>query len=339
MLTVLFIVAAVVYMLLVVISSITPVVPSLTIFELQRRTDAGDKTAELNMRRYQLAQDVSSLIKLASSLLLVALVVLLVAALGWFVGTVLAIVAGLSYSSLSRLPFVREFAAKWYKKYEVSVLHFVGRHQKIIWWLRSVAPAVTDAQLHSVEELEHLISTAGPVLSDSQKKLLLGSLAFDTRLVREVMTPRSMIESIKKSEILGPLVLDGLHKSGHSRFPVVTTDIDHVVGTLFLRDVLKVDTTRKHTATVETAMDKHVYYIHEDQTLGHALNAFLKTHHHLFIVVNEFRETVGILSLEDTIEALLGKKIVDEFDNHDDLRAVAARTAAMHRSNASARDV
>ena len=120
---------------------------------------------------------------------------------------------------------------------------------------------------------------------------------------------------------------------------MVASDIDHIVGTLYLRDVLKIDTSRKHTATVETAMDKHVYYIHEDQTLVHALNAFLKTHHHLFIVINEFRETVGILSLEDTMEALLGRKIVDEFDDHDDLRAVAARKAKAHRSTATEQDV
>ena len=66
-----------------------------------------------------------------------------------------------------------------------------------------------------------------------------------------------------------------------------------------------------------------VFYIHELQTLDHALAAFIKTHHHLFVVINEYRETVGILSLEDVTEALIGRKIVDEFDAHDDLRKVA----------------
>ena len=72
-------------------------------------------------------------------------------------------------------------------------------------------------------------------------------------------------------------------------------------------------------------MEKRVFYIREDQTLQHALNAFIRTHHHLFVVVNEYRETVGVLSLEDVMEALLGHEIVDEFDAHDDLRKVAER--------------
>ena len=53
------------------------------------------------------------------------------------------------------------------------------------------------------------------------------------------------------------------------------------------------------------------------------LAAFLKTQHHLFIVVNEFRETVGLLSLEDVIEALLGQKIIDEYDVYGDIRKAA----------------
>ena len=137
--------------------------------------------------------------------------------------------------------------------------------------------------------------------------------------------------------MLGPLVLDDLHRTGHSRFPVIDEDIDHIVGVLYLRDVLTLDGTKKHTAKVETAMSKKVYYIRQDQTLPQALTAFLKTHHHLFIVINEYRETVGIITLEDTVEALLGKRIIDEFDAHDDMRAVAERNArSPHAPNRSA---
>lgn len=68
-----------------------------------------------------------------------------------------------------------------------------------------------------------------------------------------------------------------------------------------------------------------VFYIHGQKSLTRALHGFLKTRHHLFVVVNEYRETVGLLSLEDVIEALIGATIVDEFDAFDDLRAVAER--------------
>jgi CBS domain containing-hemolysin-like protein len=170
-------------------------------------------------------------------------------------------------------------------------------------------------------------------------KLIIASLSFEARQVREIMTPKSVIETIKKGEILGPLVLDDLHKTGHSRFPVIDGDIDHIVGILHIKDVLTLDTSKKHTSKVESAMNKHVHYIRDDHTLDQALSAFLSTHSHLFVVINEFRETVGILTLEDTLEALLGRSIIDEFDAHDDMRAVAARKAKHGSLNHSSESV
>jgi CBS domain containing-hemolysin-like protein len=151
------------------------------------------------------------------------------------------------------------------------------------------------------------------------------------------MTPRGVIDSISKNELLGPLVLDDLHRTGHSRFPVIENDIDHVVGMLHIHDLFSLDI--KRSTTVEKAMEQRVFYIREDHTLEKALAAFIRTHHHLFIVINEFRETVGVLSLEDVVEALLGRKIVDEFDAYDDLRAVAERNPRGNNHPAKREDI
>jgi CBS domain containing-hemolysin-like protein len=97
---------------------------------------------------------------------------------------------------------------------------------------------------------------------------------------------------------------------------------------LHLRDLLSLDVKRSTTA--EKAMEKKVYYIHEKDTLEHALAAFLKTRHHLFIVINDQRETVGLVTLEDVLETLIGRRIVDEDDIHADLRAVAEREGRLN---------
>ena len=70
-------------------------------------------------------------------------------------------------------------------------------------------------------------------------------------------------------------------------------------------------------------MRPEVYFINEHQTLDHALRAFIKVRHHMFIVVNEFEDVVGVLSIEDVLEQIIGHQIVDEFDKFDDLREVA----------------
>ena len=60
------------------------------------------------------------------------------------------------------------------------------------------------------------------------------------------------------------------------------------------------------SAQVQTVMDPNVYYIDGAQSLEQALGAFIKTRQQVFIVVNTYRETVGMVTLDDCIEALLG---------------------------------
>lgn len=74
-------------------------------------------------------------------------------------------------------------------------------------------------------------------------------------------------------------------------------------------------------------MSHKLTYVHEDFTLYRTLQVFLKTKQHLFLVVNTFEELVGIITIEDVLEQMIGKQIVDEFDRYDDLRAVAAAAA------------
>ena len=90
---------------------------------------------------------------------------------------------------------------------------------------------------------------------------------------------------------------------------------------LRIQDLLTIDRTSK-SYRAEKVMSRDVYYIDKDQTLSYALAAFLKTQHHIFIVINELRETVGLLSLDDVMEELLGRKIDNEFDSEEELRKV-----------------
>jgi CBS domain containing-hemolysin-like protein len=265
-----------------------------------------------------------SLQRIVSALFLVIFVVLSVVTFGWLLGMLISVVVALEYAAMARLNIFQKRSQKLYEHYEHALLHFVEKFAGVFRFMRSVTSDITHAKtIDSREELKHMVASAGAILSPDEKKFITHSLTFNDRLVSEIMTPRGVIDSIDSKELLGPLVLDDLHKTGHSRFPVTEGDIDHVVGMLHIHELLALENKRSWTAG--KTMESRVFYIREDQTLAHALAAFLRTHHHLFVVVNEYRETVGLLSLEDTIEALLGRKIIDEFDAHDDLRAVAAR--------------
>lgn len=309
---------------LVLVSGIVPRHAPLSLFELERRAAGGDKKAEEMLHRERLLGDVLSVQRIASALLLVVFVALAVTTFGWLLGIIIAVLVALEYGAIARTELVRSWGQKLYESHEQALLRLLDKFAGVLRWVRSVMPEDEPTQtVDSREELQHVIEGSHGILTNDEKKLILHSLTFDDRLVSEIMTPRGVIDSIESKELLGPLVLDDLHKTGHSRFPVIEGDIDHVVGILHVQTLLNLENKRSWTAG--KTMEPRVYYIREDQKLDHALAAFIRTHHHLFIVVNEFRETVGLLTLEDTIEALLGRKIIDEFDQHDDLRVVAKR--------------
>lgn len=316
---------ALVLCLLLTVAGVSPRRSRVSAFERQRLGESKAGPVLLDIRRERLLPDVLSLQRVLSALLLVVFVVLAVNLFGWLIGCLVAVVIAIEYGAIAQLKLLQHQSQKLYSRYEATILRFVERFHGAFRLMRSAMPELqVDASVDSREELEHIIAGTRGIISSYEKALLLSSLQFSQRLVCEIMTPKGMIDSIAKTELLGPLVLSDLHKTGHSRFPVIDGDIDHVIGVLFVQDLLSLDV--KRSVTAEEAMEARVCYIREDQTLQHALAAFLHTHHLLLIVVNEHQETVGLLSLEDTIESLIGSKIDDVFDSHDDLRAVAKRS-------------
>jgi CBS domain containing-hemolysin-like protein len=164
---------------------------------------------------------------------------------------------------------------------------------------------------HNAEEFDHV--------SPDELKIAEKALVFGDKLVGDHMTPLSAVYFIRADETLSPVVLGEMHDSGHSRFPVYQGSNQNIIGTLFLKDALNV----KNVRVAKDVMRCEVYYVNEHQTLDHALQAFLKTKHHMFVVVNEFEDVVGVLSIEDVLEQIIGHQIVDEFDKFEDLREVA----------------
>lgn len=296
-------------------------------YERQRRASGSGELTLEDLRRATY-QDLLTWRYVLEMLVLVLFLMIAVMAFGWGYGLLLFVLVFFAYRPIAKIPFLANWTQGLYDENERRCINVALKIRPITTVIREpIIHSATD--IASREELEYIIQNSDGILGKREKTMIASVMHFDQKVVRDFMTPRAVIDSIDAGELLGPLILDGLHKTGHSQFPVTDGDIDHVVGMLHIQDLLTV--AGHKSSRVRTVMEPHVYYIRDDQLLAHALAAYLRTKHHLFIVVNQYRETVGLLSMEDVLEALIGEKIVDEFDAHDDLRKVAERNP--HHNN------
>lgn len=181
-------------------------------------------------------------------------------------------------------------------------------------------------QLHSKDELLDVLEHTqieNSAFSKDELSIAVHALTFGDKQITEIMTPRSIVKYVRATDILSPVLLGELHESGFSRFPVIESEKGDYVGVLYSKDLGDLRANK----SVHEVMRQELYYVNEFTSLDNVLNAFLRTQHHLFMVVNEFEEVVGIVTIEDVLEQIIGRKIVDEFDQYADLRAVARQLA------------
>ena len=312
----------VVFLLLVLIASVEPHHSAYSNFERKRRLGEGGSKMERDALRHQAHSGVIAWLGIKEVVLAIGFVLLLLYAYGLGIGLIIGIFAIFAYKIIAQLPIVHRLAQKLYDNYELVILQSVQKLQPVTKLLRPAARR-RETTVASREELIHVIDQSSRLVEQGEYELLKSALQFNELIIKDFMTPRESIDTVKVSELLGPLVLDDLHKTGHHQFPVIDPDIDHVVGVLDVEDLLMVGD--KSSPHVRRAMDARVCYIRQSDKLESALTAFVKTKRHLLIVVDEAGATAGLLSLGDVIGALTGRVSDEAFDEYDNLQSVVGR--------------
>ena len=153
--------------------------------------------------------------------------------------------------------------------------------------------------------------------ADAQEMELITSvLGFSDTLVREVMVPRTDMQTIAGS-LTSDEALDAVIEHGYSRIPVVGQDIDDILGLLFAKDLLKIMDEEMGPQPIQSIM-RTMYFVPETKKVPDLLKSMQASGSHMAVVVDEFGGTSGIVTIEDLLEELVGE-IVDEFDTEKPL--------------------
>jgi CBS domain containing-hemolysin-like protein len=171
---------------------------------------------------------------------------------------------------------------------------------------------VPHAEIHSEDELKLIIaeSAEGGAIHASERELIQNVFDFDDRTVRQVLKPRNQISAIEIDTPIDEAIEYAIQES-YSRYPVYEDSMDKVLGFILTKDLLA--TLRDDKPAELRSMVREVPFISSSKKISQVLRLFQQQKSQIAIVVNEFGGTVGLLTLEDIIEELVGD-IQDETD-------------------------
>ncbi len=166
---------------------------------------------------------------------------------------------------------------------------------------------------------EHEDSQHSDIDAD-EERILLGALTFSNKTVEQVMTPLAVVESVDREAQVTPTLLKRWRMSGFSRIPVFHGS--GVVGIVYVREMVGRYLRKKQ---VKDIYRKQVIEVKASEKLDTIFNRFLRTRRHLFVVVDRHGSVSGIITMEDVLEEIVGREIVDEADRYVDMRAKAKK--------------
>lgn len=148
------------------------------------------------------------------------------------------------------------------------------------------------------------------LIDPDEREMIAGIIEMGERYASEIMIPRPDVVALEATATIDH-ALEVAIQYGHSRLPVYEEDIDHIVGTLHVKDLLPALRSSKTVALRELL--RPAYYVPETARADNILRDLLRNRVHMAIVVDEYGGTSGVLTIEDVIEEIVGE-IRDEYD-------------------------
>ncbi len=215
----------------------------------------------------------------------------------------------------SRWMFFAPFAA-----YAISALVVIS--YPIVKLAEFIADIIGVGHKHKVTKAEMLITAemgaSHGTLNKKETTIIRNLLMLDAIYVSDIMTPKSVMMSLEWNRTVGD-VIKAYQPLRYSRIPIYNRDIDQIEGFVHRYKVLEAYSNDKDALPLKDIM-LPIHSVPETITVSAVLDQLIHRNEHIFVVVDEYGSTAGIVTLEDAIETLLGVEIVDEFDSVVDLR-------------------
>jgi CBS domain containing-hemolysin-like protein len=206
----------------------------------------------------------------------------------------------------------------------LKAFYFVFR--PFIWLLNGFANLIlklfgikpmSEMEIHSEEELKLIIaeSEEGGAIETSERELIQNVFDFDNRVARQVMVPRMKMSMIQADTTIVN-AMDIVLKEGYSRYPIYENSKDEIIGVVHSKDIVPAYINQA-SKTLRDIM-RPVHFIPETKPIDLLLREFQRRKTQMAFVVSEFGGVIGLVTLEDILEELVGE-IQDEHDQEQQI--------------------
>ena len=196
--------------------------------------------------------------------------------------------------------------------------------------LRSFLPEVTTEEVTRTE-LAVLadIAEESHVIEEDEETVIQNLLRLREIMVSEVMTPRRVMKTVGSRLSVGD-VFNDIPIMIFGRMPMIGDNIDDIRGMVLRSDILRKAADNDYSSPMED-FARDIFHCNHDDSVDKALDILLENKVQILIVKDDFGQTVGLITMEDIIETVLGVEIVDESDqeaiddgnHHEDMRELA----------------
>ena len=192
----------------------------------------------------------------------------------------------------------------------VVTVKFLGSLMKVD--LSSQHPFVTR------EEIEQMVNIgeASGVFEEEERKMIHGVISFEETRVYEIMVPRTDMVAVS-GDISVQESIPVFRECGHSRLPVYDRSPDHILGILYVKDLIG-SLISGETSVPVSSLVRDALFVPETMRIADVFDVMKSRRVHIAIVVDEYGGTGGLVTLEDLIEEIVGE-IQDEYDDESEL--------------------
>jgi len=254
---------------------------------------------------------------------------------GWQVG--ISVILTLSVLYISEI-IPKTIGATYWKSLAGSSAHIISVLIKIayplVWSSLFITKALSKNKKKDHVTREEILALTelgekSGSLREKESELIENLLSLKDIKAKDICTPRSVVFALEEHITVDEAVeLDEIYT--YSRIPVYHNGMDNITGLVFNQRILEESVDEHHDKKL-SEISVPIFRISENLPVLNLFDLFVKRKEHMFLVTDGYGQTVGIVTLEDAIETLLGVEIVDELDEFEDMQAAAKEKAKRMR--------